>query len=167
MKTKRTIALFSLLALALPNQSRAQFMGSNQTNIISGVTSNWPGAYYIGSTYVFDALLIQNGGIQCWWQGQFWQPRGDQQWRRFGQQQRICRLWWRQQFGMRDRKRLDLEEPRQLERRLWWVCWQYGQQSRAQQRRRGLRCPRLGRSGEQGDSHRRRIALEQQLKPVD
>src|SRR5262252_7922554 len=63
MKTKIAIASFALLALALPNPSRAQFTGNNQTNIISGVTSNWPGSYYVGSNYVFDALFILNGGV--------------------------------------------------------------------------------------------------------
>jgi T5SS/PEP-CTERM-associated repeat protein len=63
MKTKFIIASFALLALAWPNQSRAQYTGNNQTNIISGVTSNWPGTYYVGSNYVYDALLILNGGV--------------------------------------------------------------------------------------------------------
>src|SRR5262245_54199154 len=58
-----TTAYFALLALGLPNQSRAQFTGNNQTDIISGVTSNWTGAYYVGSNYVFDALFILNGGV--------------------------------------------------------------------------------------------------------
>ena len=52
-----------LLAFALPKEVRAQFTGNNQTNIISGVTSNWTGVYYVGSNYVYDALLIQNGGV--------------------------------------------------------------------------------------------------------
>ena len=55
--------LGTLLALALPNQARAQFTGNNQTNVISGVSSNWTGDYYVGSTYVFDALFIQNAGV--------------------------------------------------------------------------------------------------------
>src|SRR6266699_1955811 len=62
MKTKFTITCFALLALALPNETHAQFTGNNQTNIISEVTSNWPGNYYVGSNYVFDALFIQNSG---------------------------------------------------------------------------------------------------------
>src|SRR5207249_11860558 len=33
------------------------------TNLISGVTSNWNGIYFVGSNYVFDTLLIQNGGV--------------------------------------------------------------------------------------------------------
>ena len=57
------LALLSTFALAVPNQTRAQFTGNNQTNIISGVTTNWGGPYYVGSNYVFDALLIQNAGV--------------------------------------------------------------------------------------------------------
>jgi len=54
---------FALLALALPQEMHAQFTGNNQTNIITGVTSNWSGDYYVGSNYVFDALLILNSGV--------------------------------------------------------------------------------------------------------
>src|SRR5258707_205786 len=37
---------------------------SFQTNIISGVTSNWVDAagYFVGSNWVYDALVIQNSG---------------------------------------------------------------------------------------------------------
>src|SRR6266568_5156151 len=57
------ITCFVLLAHAMPSQTCAQFTGNNQTNIISGVTSHWPGNYYVGSNYVFDALLIRNAGV--------------------------------------------------------------------------------------------------------
>jgi T5SS/PEP-CTERM-associated repeat protein len=40
----------------------AQYTGNFQTNIISGVISNWTGDYVIGSNTFADALLIQNGG---------------------------------------------------------------------------------------------------------
>ena len=50
-----------LAAFFFATQVWAQFTGNNQTNTISGVTSNWTGSYYVGSNYVFDALLIQNG----------------------------------------------------------------------------------------------------------
>jgi T5SS/PEP-CTERM-associated repeat protein len=41
----------------------AQFTANFQTNIISGVVSNWTGSYVVGSNNVFDALLIQNSGV--------------------------------------------------------------------------------------------------------
>src|SRR5436853_5245990 len=69
MKLKRTLfpaTLPGVVALPLilaSSHLEAQFTGNNQTNIISGVTSNWPGNYYVGSNYVFDALLIQNSGV--------------------------------------------------------------------------------------------------------
>ncbi|HTS16963.1 MAG TPA: hypothetical protein VMP11_05270 [Verrucomicrobiae bacterium] len=41
----------------------AQYTDSFQTNIISGVTSNWLGSYYIGYTNFADALLIESNGV--------------------------------------------------------------------------------------------------------
>jgi T5SS/PEP-CTERM-associated repeat protein len=41
----------------------AQYTANYQTNLISGVTSNWPGNYMVGSNTFADALLIQNGGV--------------------------------------------------------------------------------------------------------
>jgi T5SS/PEP-CTERM-associated repeat protein len=58
-----SISLLALCAFVLPHETCAQFTGNNQTNIISGVASNWPSDYYVGSNYVFDALLIKNGGM--------------------------------------------------------------------------------------------------------
>ena len=52
----------ALLGLAFPNQTRAQFTGDYQTNIISGTTVHWPDSYYVGSNYLGDALFILNGG---------------------------------------------------------------------------------------------------------
>jgi T5SS/PEP-CTERM-associated repeat protein len=44
--------------------SEAQYTNDYQTNIISGVTSNWAGDYLVGNATNFaDALLIQNGGV--------------------------------------------------------------------------------------------------------
>src|SRR5205809_1879939 len=61
---KRLIAVgFIALTVALAPVSRAQYTGNNQTNIISGVTSNWSGDYYVGSNTFADVLLIQNGGV--------------------------------------------------------------------------------------------------------
>ena len=48
--------------LAGARSSSAQYAGNFQTNIISGVVSNWTGDYVIGSNTFADALLIQNGG---------------------------------------------------------------------------------------------------------
>jgi T5SS/PEP-CTERM-associated repeat protein len=55
--------LAGLFAVALPNCTHAQFTADRQTNIISGVTNDWADDYLVGSNYVFDALLIQNGGV--------------------------------------------------------------------------------------------------------
>ncbi len=41
----------------------AQYTANYQTNIISGVTSNWSGDYLVGSNTFADALLIKNGGV--------------------------------------------------------------------------------------------------------
>jgi hypothetical protein len=38
VKTKISVTLLALLALAFPNISPAQFTGNNQTNIISDIT---------------------------------------------------------------------------------------------------------------------------------
>jgi len=47
------------------NTVRAQYTSSFQTNIISGVASNWvsDSGYLVGSNIAFDVLLIQNGGV--------------------------------------------------------------------------------------------------------
>ncbi len=45
------------------NTSEAQFSGSSQTNLISGVTSNWVGNYFVGNGSSADALLIQSAGV--------------------------------------------------------------------------------------------------------
>jgi T5SS/PEP-CTERM-associated repeat protein len=43
--------------------SEAQYTANFQTNIISGVTSNWSGVYTIGDTNFADVLLIENSGV--------------------------------------------------------------------------------------------------------
>jgi T5SS/PEP-CTERM-associated repeat protein len=58
-----SISLLAICAVVLPHETRAQFTANNQTNVISGVVSNWPGDYDVGSNYVLDALFIQNGGV--------------------------------------------------------------------------------------------------------
>ena len=41
----------------------AQYTFDYQTNIISGVTSNWAGNYVVGSNTFANALLIRNAGV--------------------------------------------------------------------------------------------------------
>src|SRR5664280_2630356 len=53
-----------ILGIILGSQSsNAQYTADFQTNIISGVTSNWSGEYYVGNTNFADALLIQTNGV--------------------------------------------------------------------------------------------------------
>jgi T5SS/PEP-CTERM-associated repeat protein len=53
-----------LVCIALTAQwSYAQYTADFQTNVISGVASNWPGSYYIGNTNSADALLIESSGV--------------------------------------------------------------------------------------------------------
>jgi T5SS/PEP-CTERM-associated repeat protein len=46
-----------------PVVARGQFSADYQTNIISGVVSNWAGNYIVGSNTVSDLLRIENGGV--------------------------------------------------------------------------------------------------------
>ena len=55
------LVVFAELVLLQP--VRAQFSGSYQTNIISGVVSNWDGDYFVGSNEVFDALQVVDGAV--------------------------------------------------------------------------------------------------------
>jgi fibronectin-binding autotransporter adhesin len=41
----------------------AQYTADFQTNIISGVTSNWSGDYFVGLNTYADVLMIENGGV--------------------------------------------------------------------------------------------------------
>ncbi|HVM60796.1 MAG TPA: hypothetical protein VMV72_08015 [Verrucomicrobiae bacterium] len=43
--------------------AHAQYTDNFQTNIVSGVTSNWSGNYFVGNTNFADALLIESGGV--------------------------------------------------------------------------------------------------------
>lgn len=54
-----------ILELMLARPVLAQFTGNSQTNIISGVTSNWVSTlgYFVGSNTFKDVLLIRNGGV--------------------------------------------------------------------------------------------------------
>jgi T5SS/PEP-CTERM-associated repeat protein len=52
--------------IAINSPAQAQFTGSFQTNLVSGVTSNWVGngTYVVGSNTVFDLLqIIDNGRL--------------------------------------------------------------------------------------------------------
>jgi T5SS/PEP-CTERM-associated repeat protein len=49
--------------VAIAPVAHAQFTANFQTNIISGVTSNWAGTYHVGNTNFADVLLIQDGGV--------------------------------------------------------------------------------------------------------
>jgi T5SS/PEP-CTERM-associated repeat protein len=57
------IALILIGILITSRPSQAQYTSDYQTNIISGVTSNWTGDYYVGVRNANDALLIQNSGV--------------------------------------------------------------------------------------------------------
>jgi len=56
------LGTFAFLSLFATQTSHAQFASSYQTNIISGVTSNWVGDYVVGSNTVFDVLRVENAG---------------------------------------------------------------------------------------------------------
>ena len=57
--------VLALSCLFSATPARAQYSANNQTNTISGVSSNWVGngSYVVGSNWVYDALLIQSGGV--------------------------------------------------------------------------------------------------------
>jgi|GEM_PF-2501692 len=52
-----------ILSLHLCTLVNAQYTDNFQTNVISGVVSNWAGDYLVGSNTFADVLLIQNGGV--------------------------------------------------------------------------------------------------------
>jgi T5SS/PEP-CTERM-associated repeat protein len=54
--------VLGFVCLSLCSTTHAQFNSDFQTNVISGVTSNWAGDYVVGSNTVFDLLRIENGG---------------------------------------------------------------------------------------------------------
>ena len=54
---------FVALTVAIAPVTHAQYTANFQTNIISGVTSNWSGDYYVGSNTFRNVLLIENGGF--------------------------------------------------------------------------------------------------------
>src|SRR5579859_4261095 len=70
MRTVRVILwLLCSSALMCARTVHAQYTGAYQTNIISGVASNWSGDYVVGYGaplpyhFSYDVLLIQNGAV--------------------------------------------------------------------------------------------------------
>ncbi len=61
LRSSRLVLGFACLSLC--STTHAQFSSDFQTNVISGVTSNWSGDYVVGSNTVFDLLRIENGGV--------------------------------------------------------------------------------------------------------
>jgi autotransporter family porin len=59
----KLFGVFALAGLVMPLDARAQYTSDFQTNVISGVISNWTGDYYVGGANFADVLLIQNGGV--------------------------------------------------------------------------------------------------------
>jgi T5SS/PEP-CTERM-associated repeat protein len=58
------------LTVALATVAHAQYTADFQTNIISGVISNWSDYfYYVGNTNFADVLLIENGGVLTNYEG--------------------------------------------------------------------------------------------------
>jgi T5SS/PEP-CTERM-associated repeat protein len=58
-----TFVGFIALSVTIAPATRAQYISDFQTNIISGVTSNWSGNYLVGSNTFADVLLIQDSGV--------------------------------------------------------------------------------------------------------
>src|ERR1700685_3215353 len=65
MKTTRfcsALVVVLLSGLLFGHPASAQYTADYQTNIISGVTSNWSGDYIVGSKTSSDVLMIKNDG---------------------------------------------------------------------------------------------------------
>jgi T5SS/PEP-CTERM-associated repeat protein len=65
---QKIVRQFSMIVLLMSTwagiqPAAAQYTSNYQTNIISGVTSYWPGDYVVGSNTFANALLIRNGGV--------------------------------------------------------------------------------------------------------
>ncbi len=52
-----------ILSAGVGPSARAQYSANFQTNIISGVTSNWAGNYIVGNTTFQDELQLMSGGV--------------------------------------------------------------------------------------------------------
>ncbi len=63
MRRSELLLLCVMPVVVCLSTAHAQFSADYQTNIISGVTSNWTGNYIVGSNTVFDLLRIENGGV--------------------------------------------------------------------------------------------------------
>jgi T5SS/PEP-CTERM-associated repeat protein len=64
MKQFWAVILWTVVPFFLTGSAQAQFTANFQTNIISGVRSNWAGfgAYNVGSNTYQDVLIVENGG---------------------------------------------------------------------------------------------------------
>jgi len=64
VRPRQWLVWASSIGLAIAARSaQAQYTANFQTNLISGISSNWSGTYYVGQTNFADVLLIRNGGI--------------------------------------------------------------------------------------------------------
>jgi hypothetical protein len=62
--THTVIAILTgALGLLVATSASAQYTADYQTNIVSGVTSNWSGNYSVGYTNNADVLVIESGGV--------------------------------------------------------------------------------------------------------
>jgi T5SS/PEP-CTERM-associated repeat protein len=59
----RIRVLLPVVLAVANNAAQAQFTADYQTNIISGVVSNWSGDYLVGSNTFANALVIQNSAV--------------------------------------------------------------------------------------------------------
>src|ERR1041385_1527281 len=64
MRVQKFTLFFVLPASLLAIRSAsAQYSANYQTNIISGVISNWSGDYFVGSNTFANGIMIRNGGV--------------------------------------------------------------------------------------------------------
>src|SRR5882724_6034208 len=57
------VVCVALAGMLFAPAARAQYTADFQTNIISGITSNWFGTYVVGSNTFADALVLQSTGV--------------------------------------------------------------------------------------------------------
>jgi T5SS/PEP-CTERM-associated repeat protein len=64
-RTTRTFTaiVVGTLGLSITPVARSQYTANSQTNIISGVTSNWTGNYYVGNSFSTNVLIVQSNGV--------------------------------------------------------------------------------------------------------
>ncbi len=61
MKSKFSLPI--LTAVLLAGSAQAQYTANFQTNLISGVVSNWTGNYEVGNTTFADVLIVTNSAV--------------------------------------------------------------------------------------------------------